>query len=464
MAWTRILRGLGGALVLLALAMWAPLLAAADAAREAYLFASAITGFTGGAMWILARVGPRQASGFREAMAVILSWWFVAPIFGGLPFAFEGLSFVDAWFEAVSATTTTGGWLNGASARSSYAAMLWRAELEWFGGLASLAAASALFIRPQFIGVDTAPPPFAAGEHGSSLRALRAAIRAFAPVYAGVTLIGYLLIAASGASAREALILAMSAAASGGFVPAEGGIAVYSPAVSAAYCAMMVAGAANFIAIARAVRAAPKRSGADQETVALLALVLFVGLFFQITAGGGEGAVSGLGRAIYNAAAMATTNGAVVGEAPFVAALVTAVIGGSAVSTAGGLKLLRWLIIFRRGYGELVKLARPNAVTPHGGASDEFGVWIHFLAFALALGVLMLLVAAFGHGFEVAAAAAVACLANAGPALALADGAGSGDYAQFEPALRPLLAVAMILGRLEGVAALAVVNRSFWRS
>ena len=160
---------------------------------------------------------------------------------------------------------------------------------------------------------------------------------------------------------------------------------------------------------------------------------------------------------------MVSTNGFVIGDnPPLIVALITAIIGGAAVSTAGGFKVLRWLVITRRAREEVRRLAVPSAVFGTKRVANEMGVWIHFLIFTLILGGLVLACAVSGHSLTVSTAAATAALSNAGPLIGLA-GAGS-DFEIFDSPLRAMLIVGMILGRLEAATALALINISFWRA
>ena len=143
--------------------------------------------------------------------------------------------------------------------------------------------------------------------------------------------------------------------------------------------------------------------------------------------------------------------------------LVTAMIGGAAVSTAGGFKILALVgdhAPRRRGIGST---GEPSAVFGKRMVGNELGVWIHFLVFTMTLAGLVAILCAGGQPFELSAAAAVSALSNAGPLIYLADGGGNG-YAVFGEPYRAALAAAMILGRLEAAVALALINRWFWRS
>ncbi|PQA85606.1 potassium transporter TrkG [Hyphococcus luteus] len=462
MALTSILRSTAALLLILAAAMIAPMIMAfanGEQTAGAYLFAFS-TALLFGAGAYAAGLGKRYPSGFRGAMIVVLVWWIVIPLFAAPPIMAEGLSFADAYFETVSAMTTTGAWLSHNSAIATRAGALWRAELQWLGGLGSLAIAAAIFIRPAFIGIDTLLPPFSRGEQDSYLRPLRNAVVSFSGVYLIVTLAAFSAIAVAGAPTLDAVIMAMTTAASGGFIPHDRGLAGYSTGVETAIFFFTLLGGVNFVLLARVMKGERERLR-DIETGAYLMIVLWAAVLFWITAGAGD--VILLAPQLFNAASLVTTNGYLIGEAPpLLVALVTSIIGAAAVSTAGGFKILRWLVIMRRAREEIRRLITPSAIFGTRRVVNEFGVWMHFLVFTLTLAGLLLALSMGGHSFDLAAAAATAALSNTGPLIGLAAEHADG-YAVFQEPLRWLLLGAMILGRLEAAVALALVNRTFWR-
>lgn len=462
MALTSILRMSSLLLGVLGLAMLAPMVLAysgGEASVGAFLFA-AIVSFLFAAGAFTASIGRRKPSNFRGALVVILIWWVIVPIFATPPIMAEGYGFSEAYFEAVSALTTTGAWLSNEAAIASPAGALWRAILQWLGGLASLAIAAAIFIRPAFIGIDTLLPPFSRGERDSFLRPLRNALVSFVAVYSIVTLAAFSAIAIAGAPTLEAVIMAMTTSASGGFIPHSEGLNGYSTGVEAAIFFFTLLGGVNFILIARVMKGEREKLR-DIETGAFLMIVLWAAVLFWVTAGAGD--VILLVPQLFNAASLVTTNGYLIGEAPpLLAVLVTAIIGAAAVSTAGGFKILRWLVIMRRAREEIRRLITPSAVFGKRRVANELGVWIHFLVFTLTLSALLVSLSFGGHAFELAAAAATAALSNTGPLISLAEG-GADGYAIFNEPLRWLLMVGMILGRLEAAVALALINRAFWR-
>lgn len=463
MGLTSILRGFSAMLFIIGLMMLAPMglaVSVGESSAGAYLFGAVSALIAGGAAFA-ASIGRRPATDFRGALIIVLLWWAVIPIFAALPFMMSPMPFQDAYFEAVTAMTTTGGWLTYAGAIESPAGMLWRAQLQWLGGLASLAIAAAIFIRPAFIGIDTLLPPFSRGDDDSFLHSLRNATRAFVSIYVLITLVAFAVVALAGAPILDAVVMALSAVASGGFIPHEAGVAGYSPNVLRALFPFIILGGANFVLIARLLSGKRERVS-DTETGAYLVILIWVALLFWVTAGAGDFEL--LGPQLFNAASLLSTNGYIIGEAPpLTVALVTAIIGGAAVSTAGGFKILRWIVIMRRAREEIRQLVIPSGVFGVRKVSNELGVWMHFIVFTMTLAVLVVALSTGGHGFDLAAAAATAALSNTGPLIQLADG-GAAGYAVFSAPLRWLLVGAMILGRLEAAVALALINRAFWRS
>lgn len=462
MGLTTILRAFAVIHVAIAIMMLVPLILAFSGGEPTVgpfffgLLATALVGF--GAFG--ASLGARAPADFRGALIIILLWWMVAPLFGSIPFALSGMTMGDAYFEAVAAITTTGGWLSYTMAVESPSLMLWRAMLQWIGGFGSITIAAAIFIRPAFIGIDTLLPPFSRGGRNNFMRPLANAVRSFGMIYAGLTFFAFAFFAAAGETTLNACVLAMSGMASGGFLP--GGEASALPVVilTILFVLMLISGS-NFVVIARVIKGTRERVR-DVENGAYLVIVVFAAFMFWLLAGAGD--VDLLMPQIFNAASVLTTNGFLIGETPPLAiVLVTAIIGGAAVSTAGGFKILRWIVIMRRAGEELHRLAEPSAIFGKRRVANELGVWIHFLVFTLTLGGLLVLLSIGGAPFELAATAAVAALANAGPLLYLAEG-GADGFGYFNEPVRYVLAGAMILGRLEAAVALALVNRWFWRT
>ena len=248
MGYASIFRAFGFTLLILGGAMFLPFVTALLIPGETadnYLYGAVVTLIAGGGC-VAASTGPRLAGDFRSAILAILLWWIIAPVFAAIPFMFSMGSFLDAYFEAVSALTTTGAWLSNKAAIESASGMLWRGQLQWLGGLASLAIAAAIFIRPAFIGIDTLLPPFSRGDRASYLRAIRNATVGFFGAYLLLTTTSFIIQMLLGAPVLDAAVISMSAVSSGGFIPRESGLAAYPFAVTGALLPFMVLGGGKF--------------------------------------------------------------------------------------------------------------------------------------------------------------------------------------------------------------------------
>ena len=425
-----------------------------------YIFGAVICIAFGG-VGAMTSLGAKRQSSFRGILLLVLVWWTITPIFAAAPLALDGRGFDVAYFDAVAALTTTGGWVSRLGALDNAANAIWLALLQWVGGLASISIAAAIFIRPVFIGIDTLLPPFSRGDRGDFLRPLRNAIAAFAAFYALLTFIAFVLLVFAGASSFEALIMATSTIASGGFLPYADGLESVNSTTLVVLGVLVVLSGANFALLARLFRGKNARLR-DVETLAYTMIIIFVGIMFWAFSSSLD--IKHFLHQLFHAASLLSTNGYMFEDAPpLPIVLVTAIIGGSAVSSAGGFKILRWLVIMRRAREEILRLIAPSRVFGGRRVAQELSVWIHFLVFTLILAVLLLILSTSGAPFELSASAVVASVANTGPIIYLAPG-GEDGFGVFASEYRWVLAAAMVLGRLETAAALALLNRAFWRS
>ena len=462
MAAPQIARYIGLALIALGVAAIIPMIFALgvnDARAGNYAFGCAASIFSGAGFLLLSdRTSPNL--GLRSAIFMALLWWTLAPAYAAIPFWLDGWTIIDGYFEAVSALTTTGATLEKAPLIDKPTDLLWRAILQWIGGAMSLAIAASIFIRPQFVGADAAQPTFSRGEHDSYLHGLASALRALTPIFAAITIFGFLALALSGAPTFDAAVLALSSVSSGGLVPHEAGLEAYPVWSRLCLLPIFCLAGANFVVIDRFVRG--RRPPSDSETIAYVSFISILAIALWLLAGGFSS--GGLFEPLFNAASLFATSGVVVGQKPgLILALVTVIIGGSAVSTAGGLKVMRWLVIVRRTQIELRKLVSPSAVFGPRSARNELGVWMHFLVFTMALAALAAALTAGGHSLEAAVAGAVGAVANAGPVISLTPEGHAGYFVFKDGWIRLMLAFAMIIGRLEGVAALMLIRGAFWR-
>jgi trk system potassium uptake protein TrkH len=146
-----------------------------------------------------------------------------------------------------------------------------------------------------------------------------------------------------------------------------------------------------------------------------------------------------------------------------------ATMGGGVASTAGGVKLLRSFALFQHGVAEMRQLGHPSAVSPRRSGPHRISftgallAWLFVMLFLLTLGLTALALGTEGIGLADGLAAAVAALTNTGPLYAVMAEPGSPPLSAFSPTARLILCVAMVLGRVEVLAVVALANPAYWR-
>ncbi|MFP3943880.1 MAG: potassium transporter TrkG [Alphaproteobacteria bacterium] len=473
MATGSVFHGLGWVILIVAAAMMLPLVAAGGPAEpgvlRAFLVSAVITGFAGGGLVVSLR-GKRRVTGPREAMLLAALSFAAVPLFAALPVytSLAQAGVVDAWFETVSGLTTTGAPLFDA-AELAPQILLWRSLLEWLGGLGILAVAAAILsgLGQAPLPVQPVPEPAVQGE--PSLPHLEEAFRLVAPYYAGLTALLLLAVLLTGMPFAQGLRLTLSTISTGGF-GAPGGLD-HSPAVLIVVMAGLAAGSFNILLHWYGVRGRFGVYGNDPETRVLLALIVSGGAVLAIAATWFGGWTPF--QAVFNTVSLISTSGVLVAPEgavpiPLPLLLVPVMIGGSALSTAGGMKAVRVGVMFRQAENELERLAFPHRVIRNRFGERRvtvglaMAIWASFIGYGGAISLLALAVAASGFEFGVALTAAVAAVSNAGPVLFAADGAPA-SYAGFSEPIRILLGAAMIAGRLEVLLLLCLLNPAYWR-
>ncbi len=444
-----------------------------------FLFTAILSGFAGMSLYLASRRGdsgaPRRSGGAREALMLSLLGWSIAPAFAALAFWGEGRSgsFATAYADAVSAATTTGLRPAFLEAGSNDALVYWWCFIQWAGGFASIVTALVVLAALNLTGP---------GVHRSALFTLEPdrLFDRFAPVggkalglYVTVSLVCALALALTGLGYAEALCAAAAAVSTGGLLLPDGEMSAagLSGGALLVLSVGLAFGALNFslhwdVSRGRALR---PWYIADGETRAALALVGVAVALVWIAGGASDG---GWGRAAFEAVALAATAGWETGAvgtaalgAPIVLAL--ALIGGSPVSTAGGVKVVRLVLLLRHSAAELRQLAHPSSVAELRyrdrvlADSQIMGLLLYVIGFALAVTVLTLALTMGGAPFDAAFAGAVAATANTGPVITVVGGADA-EAALSTTWNRMVMCIGMILGRVEVLAALAVTTRGFW--
>jgi len=453
------------------------------------------------ALIAVAMAGQRRRPGALGPLLSLFSAFVFLPVVLAIPFheTLPTTRFLNVYFEMVSAITTTGATMFENPERLSNTLHLWRAQVGWMGGLLMWIAASAILAPLHLGGFEvTAQAEPGRRETSSALMQpvstrfrLNRAIGALLPIYLALTLLLWLLLLADGNPSLVALCHAMSVMATSGISPVggvqESGTGVAGEAVMVLF---MLFALSRLTFSKDTVTATQGGLFTDPEfrigvaVIVGVPLILFGRHFLAAFEVSEEANIAEAGRAlwgsVYTVTSFLTTTGFVSSswaEAQNWSGLTTpglilmglALIGGGVATTAGGVKLLRVFALYRNGVREMERLVHPNSVSGAGTvgrrlqSNGAYIAWIFFMLFALTLATITLLLTLAGASFEDALVLSVASLSTTGPLI---------EFAADEPiriiemggAAKGILCAAMVMGRLETLAIIALLTPDLWRA
>ena len=475
-----VFRVLGGLVLGLACLMLAPFLVDFfGGRRDSSFFASAIVAalFTGLTLIIMS--GSREG-GFeltrRQAFLTTGLIWTVIPVFAALPLMSAGLSFIDAYFEAASAMTTTGATVMVGLDNAPPGLLLWRSLLQWIGGVGIVV-----------LGIIVMPSLRVGGmqlfQTESSDKSEKIFSRGFdlmqwiAIVYVGLTAICALVYGWLGMSSFDAINHAMSSISTGGFSTHDASFGYFeSPPLEWAAVVFMFAGALPFVAFIRTLRGRDMAIFTDVQVrgyaITLLLLTFAVGVTHAIVNNVPIG--DALRSAAFNLTSVATTTGFASedyqtwGAFAVSAFFVTTFLGGCSGSTAGGIKIYRLQILAKFARAYLTRLVNPSQVivvsysTRRVDREVEVAILTFLIAMLATTALFTLILGWMGLDLVTALSSVVTCLNNVGPGLGPIVGP-AGNFATLPEAAKIVLAFAMILGRLEFFTLMVMLTPAFWR-
>ena len=503
--------GLVGVVVkYLSATMLIPLAVALYYGRDALTFALAIA-LTVVVGFSLERVDPDPDLGTREGFLMVALTWLVVALIGMVPYLLAGALGTEstlarptnALFESMSGFTTTGATVMGDISldRHSHAIMLWRQLTQWLGGMGIVVLAVA--ILPELSvggaqlmdaeapgpGIQKLTPRIAETARVLWLAYLAFTVAEMALLY-GLHLVGM----APNMGLYNAVAHGLTTMPTGGFSPEARSIEAFSAAVQWVIIPFMVAAGTNFALFWHVINGDPDRLFGDGEfrsyvgimgvLTAIVAGLLFVGTGIETVATDIPPIVGeledSLRHAAFNIVSIVTTTGYAnmdfnTWSDPAQYVLLFAMfIGGSAGSTGGAVKIVRWVVILKSLRRELFSTVHPEAVSPvrlGGRALDERairGIYAFTLLYLVFFFVATVIIAAdawrIGHqvtAFESMSAVA-ATLGNVGPGFGEVGPMNS--YIKFPATSKLFMVFLMWIGRLEILPVLVLLTPAYWRT
>jgi trk system potassium uptake protein TrkH len=401
----------------------------------------------------------------NESLAVTALAFVFTPLIMSYPMMGSGLSFMDAWFEAVSAITTTGLSTVSHLERMPQTFLFARAWMQWYGGLGILVFSVAIVMN-HHIALRRLINPTGENLYTTT----RVYARRMLSVYVTLTLLGLGLLLFTLDDAFAALAHTLAAISTGGFSPENNSLAGLPWQAQFSITLLGLCGAIPFVLYYRLTHGGWREALADFEMRALLGLTLLVclllsaSLALQSSMSWLEAIRQGtlLGISAQTTTGFASLDIRHLNSLSLGVVMVAMVIGGGVGSTAGGFKILRLLILLRLIQWLLQHTAMPtHAVSePRLGDKTLEGDEIQralllILLFLMVIAISWLIFLAHGYDpmralFEVTSAAGT---------VGLSSGLTSHEL---EPLLKGVLCVNMLLGRVEIIALLVVLYPGTW--
>jgi trk system potassium uptake protein TrkH len=447
--------------------------------HETFVQAFAIT-FGCGLLICLPVYKQRGDLSTRDGFLITALFWTVLGLFGALPFITASaphLTFVDAAFESISGLTTTGATVITGLDALPRSILFYRQQLQWLGGIGIIVIAVAILPMLGVGGMQLyraeTPGPI---KDSKLTPRITGTAKALFLIYLSLTIICALAYQIAGMSWFDAISHSFSTIAIGGFSTHDASIGYFDSTAIMLVCSVfMTISAINF---ALHFFCWSQRSFLhyfrDPEFVFYIGMLLTAitvvcsTLIYTETFTISDGLLHG----IFQTISLATTTGFATADFAHwplflpILLLFFSLVGGCAGSTAGGIKVIRVLLVCKQGIRELRQLVHPNAVIPLKLGSRSVpgrivsAVWSFFAVYVFTFAAILMLLMASGIDFITAYSAVAASLNNLGPGL----GEVAAHYGDINNFAKSILCFSMLLGRLEIFTLLVLFTPTFWRS
>jgi len=420
--------------------------------------------------------------GTKESFGIVAFGWITLALFGSLPFCLYfqmttgTFSFTNCFFETMSGFTTTGATIFSDIESLPKGILFWRNLTQWLGGMGIIVLTLAIL---PLIGVGGSTQLFRAEAPGPTTDKLRPLIKDTAKILWGVYLLltgsVIILLLFGGMPLFDAVCHSFTTIATGGFSTQNNSIGAYSSYIQVVILIAMVLGAISFSLHFQALSGNFRQYWKNPELVVFLAIILGVGslvtldLFWRGEESIGNAALKGF----FQVASIGSSTGYTTTDYGQWSAFSQFVIfglmfiGGCGGSTAGGMKVIRIMILAKFAVARMKSLIHPSAIfrvrLGKVVVQDQILLTVSgfFILFAISFGVSILLVSLSGVEFKTAISCVTSCITNVGPGLG--EVGPSQNYAFLPDPAKWVLMFCMLLGRLEIYTLLLLFIPETWR-
>lgn len=413
----------------------------------------------------------------KDGYLIVTSGWIFMSIFGALPYIISGAipSFSNAFFETISGYTTTGASILIDIEAVPNGILFWRSLTQWIGGMGIIVLALAIL---PFLGIG-GMQLFVAEAPGITPDKLQPRIQETAKrlwfLYVGLTLTEAIALYFAGMGAFDAVNHSLTTMATGGFSTKNASLRLEDPLIQYIVIFFMFLAGTSFTLTYFALKRNFKKIIKNEEFIVYASFILVITLIVTLTlvVVNDQMFEKSFRDALFQVVSIITTTGFVSADytswAPFLSVLffVLLFVGGSAGSTAGGVKVIRHIVLFKNSFLELKRQLHPSAVMPVrlSGKAIEQNIVYNVLAFIMIYILVFLvgvtLLSSMNVDFDTAFGAVATSLGNVGPGIG--DVGPLDNFSGMPTAGKWLLSALMLLGRLELFTVLMLLSPHFWR-
>lgn len=478
---------IGYLLIILGISELVPILAALTFGENhlvlPFFICSMLTIFVGMGFYLAFSYKHEKPSRF-DIISFLIFVWTIIPVFASIPFMVTGVltKFTNAYFEAVSAFTTSGSTMLANTALAPKAILFWRSFLQWQGGIFIFVLAISIIPLSSIGGSELFKSTLVHREQEGFLERLKSTLKNLALIYVGLTLVCVILLAINGMTTFDSLTTAMATLSSGGFTNhANSGVNSLNFRSEIILIPFMIIAATNLTYHWSFLTSGKLRLYKDDYELRyfiiiflIASMVIFLTLFSS-NSGQDTSLIGKIGLAIFTSVSALSTTGFLPDGAnamptsTVVVCIILLFIGGSMGSSAGGFKIMRLKVLLRQADVEISRLAHPHSVVPmrvnNMTVTDTIlmSVWTLFFLYLSSVALFSLFYGILGYEVGLAIGLTVVNLFSAGSMTELIAQDFIG-YSSMSYSAKWLSSAIMIIGRLEIMPLLIFLSPSFRKS
>ncbi len=444
----------------------------------ALLLSSGITSAVGASLFLLTRKNVNNDLKKKEGYLIVTFGWLVMSFFGSLPYILSGTipDITNAFFETLSGFSTTGASVLTDIESVDKGILFWRSLTQWIGGMGIIVLTVAILPLLRIGGMQL----FVAEAPGISPDKLAPRIKETAKrlwiIYCGLTGLELILLWIGGMTFFDAFNHSLTTMATGGFSTKNASVAYYhDPFIQYVIIIFMFLAGTNFTMTYFGLHGQFKKIIQNEE----FRFYFFFCLFISILVGliifslGHDTLEKSIRDALFQVVSLVTTTGFVTHDYTSWTSFVTVLFfllmfaGGSAGSTAGGVKLVRHILLIKNSFQELKRILHPAAIIPvrFNGKTVNRDIAFNVLAFIMIYILILcfgaVAVSSFGIDFNTSLGAVATTLGNIGPGIG--DVGPIDNFAHLPIGVKWILSFLMLVGRLELFTVLVLFTPYFWK-